>query len=49
MRCAPQRARVLLQGESLFNDATAVVLFKLFIQGPMVARISKRSILVPST
>ncbi len=49
MRCVPQRARVLLQGESLFNDTTAVVLFTLFIQGPMIARILKRSILVPST
>lgn len=28
---APQRIRVLLEGESLFNDATAIVLFSLFL------------------
>ena len=49
MRCAPQRMRVLLQGKRLFKDATVVVLFTLFIQGPMIARILKRSILIPST
>lgn len=28
---APKRIRVLLEGESLFNDATAIVLFSLFL------------------
>ncbi len=49
MRCVPQRMRVLLQGKRVFKDATAVVLFTLIIQGPMIARILKRSIFVPST
>jgi CPA1 family monovalent cation:H+ antiporter len=34
---APKRIRVLLEGESLFNDATAIVLFSLFLSMAVAA------------